>query len=453
MNLYDELLAIIGDSERVSINETLLEQHSKGEAYHPPFSPDAVVFPKSKEEVSRIVQFAGEHAIPLVPYGAGTSLEGQIIPVHGGISLNFSLMNQIVSIRPDDFQVTVQPGVTKNQLNQALKKHGLFFPTDPGADASIGGMAATNASGTNSVKYGVMRDQVLGLEVVLADGSIIRTGGHSFKSSAGYNLTGLFVGSEGTLGIFTELTLKLRGIPEAISAVKATFPSIEAAGNAAAILLKAGLAIGRIELVDEKTIRAVNHFKSTDFREEPTLFLEFSGNEPEVTYSVEVMQEILKDEQCGSFEFENDSLRRARLWEARHHAAFAIQAANPGKVLMFTDVCVPLSELAGALKQTRGVIEKFGLEGAVLGHVGDGNYHACLPIDPNSEKELEVVEGVHHQIVSYALSKGGTCTGEHGIGLGKKVFLQEEHGDLIPIMKTIKTNLDPKNILNPGKIF
>jgi D-lactate dehydrogenase (cytochrome) len=453
MNLNEELLAIIGDSERVSINETILEQHSKGEAYHPPFSPDAVVFPKSKEEVSRIAKFASEHSIPLVPYGAGTSLEGHIIPVNGGISLNFSLMNQILSIRPDDFQVTVQPGVTRNQLNQALKKHGLFFPTDPGADASIGGMAATNASGTNTVKYGVMRDQVLGLEVVLADGSIIRTGGHSFKSSAGYNLTGLFVGSEGTLGIFTEITLKLRGIPEAVSAVKATFPSIEAAGNAAAILLKAGLAIGRIELVDEKTIRAVNHFKSTQFREEPTLFLEFSGNEPEVTYSVEVMQEILKDEQCVSFEFENDSLRRAQLWEARHHAAFAIQAANPGRVLMFTDVCVPLSELAGALKQTRDVIEKYGLEGAVLGHVGDGNYHACLPIDPNSKEELEVVERVHHQIVTYALSKGGTCTGEHGIGLGKKAFLQEEHGDLIPIMKTIKNNLDPKNILNPGKIF
>ncbi|WP_160724337.1 FAD-binding oxidoreductase [Bacillus sp. USDA818B3_A] len=453
MNLYEELLAIIGDHERVSINETILEQHGKGEAYHKPSSPDAVVFPRTKEEISKLAQFASEHGIPLVPYGAGTSLEGHIIPAEGGISLNFQLMNQILSIRPEDLQVTVQPGVTRNQLNQALKKYGLFFPTDPGADASIGGMAATNASGTNSVKYGVMRDQVLGLEVVLADGSIIHPGGKSFKSSAGYNLTGLFVGSEGTLGIFTEITLKLRGIPEVTSAVKAVFPSIEAAGIAAAILLNAGLAIGKIELVDEKTIQAVNKFKSTDYREEPTLFLEFSGNEPEVTYSVEMMQEILKEEECISFEFENDSLKRAQLWEARHHAAFAIQAANPGKLLMFTDVCVPLSELAGALRQTREVIEKYSLEGAVLGHVGDGNYHACLPIDPNSEEELEVVEEVHHQIVSYALSKGGTCTGEHGIGIGKKAFLQEEHGDLIPIMEMIKNNLDPKNILNPGKIF
>jgi len=453
MNLYDELLDIIADSERVTVNETILDQHSKGEAYHSPHLPDAVVFPKTKDEVSRIMQFASKHSIPVVPYGAGTSLEGHIIPVNGGISLNFSMMNQIVSVRPDDFLVTVQPGVTRIQLNQTLKKHGLFFPIDPGADASIGGMAATNASGTNSVKYGVMRDQVLGLEVVLADGSIVRTGGHSFKSSAGYNLTGLFVGSEGTLGAFTEIILKLQGIPEVTTAIKATFPTIETAGSAASVLLKAGLPIGKIELVDERTIIAVNRYKHTDYREEPTLFLEFSGSEPEVTYSVEMVQEILEDEQCASFEFENDSVKRAQLWEARHHAAFAIQAANPGRVLMFTDVCVPISELASALKHTRELVEEYGIDAAVLGHVGDGNYHSVLPIDPNCEEELERVEAVHHAMVSYALSKGGTCTGEHGVGLGKKAFLHEEHGDIIPIMKGIKATLDPKNILNPGKIF
>lgn len=453
MKLYDELLRIIGDSERVSINETVLEQHSKGVAYHTACKPDVVVFPITKEEVSQIVQFANDHSIPVVPFGAGTSLEGHIIPVNGGISLNFTLMNQIISIRPDDFIVTVQPGVTRDQLNHALKKHGLFFPIDPGADASIGGMAATNASGTNSVKYGVMRDQVLGLELVLANGSIIRTGGYSYKSSAGYNLTGLFVGSEGTLGIFTEVILKLQGIPEVISDVKATFPSIEAAGKAATMLLKAGLPIGKIELVDEKTIKAVNSYKNTTYREKPTLFMEFSGNGPDVAYSVEQAREIISGEESATFEFENDSLKRAQLWEARHHVAFAILAANPGMGMMATDVCVPLSELTNALAHTREVVEEQGFDAAIFGHVGDGNYHAVLPVDPNSEEQRKRVEEVHKQIVRFALSKGGTCTGEHGIGLGKKAFLQKEHGDLLPIMKGIKATVDPNNILNPGKIF
>jgi D-lactate dehydrogenase (cytochrome) len=453
MRLYDELLSIIGDRERVTINETILEQHSKGLAYHAGHMPDAVVFPKSKEEVCRIVQFANEQRIAVVPFGAGTSLEGQIIPVQGGISINFTLMNEILAVRPDDFIVTVQPGVTRDQLNHALKKYGLFFPIDPGADASIGGMAATNASGTNSVKYGVMRDQVLGLELVLADGSIIRTGGYSYKSSAGYNLTGLFVGSEGTLGVFTEIILKVRGIPEVTTALKVTFPSIEVAGRAATMLLKAGLPVGKIELVDPKTIEAVNAYKNTTYREEPTLFLEFSGSEPDVAYSIEIAQEIVKDEQSGSFEFENDSLKRAQLWEARHHVAFAILAANPGMGLLSTDVCVPLSELSNALQHTREAADKYELSAAIFGHVGDGNYHAVLPVDPTSEEQRQRVEEVHQQIVQFALSKGGTCTGEHGIGLGKKTFLLEEHGDSLPLMKGIKATIDPKNILNPGKIF
>lgn len=453
MNLYDELLRIVGDCERVSVNEAVLEQHSKGLAYHAARLPDVVVFPTSKDEVSRVIRFANEHDIPVVPFGAGTSLEGHFIPVNGGISLNFSLMNQIVSVRPDDFIVVVQPGVTRNQLNQALKKHGLFFPIDPGADASIGGMAATNASGTNSVKYGVMRDQVLGLEVVMADGSIKRTGGYSYKSSAGYNLTGVFVGSEGTLGVFTEITLKLQGIPEAISDVKATFPTIEAAGRAAMLLLKAGLPLGKIELVDQKTIRAVNAYKNTTYREEPTLFMEFSGSGPDVEYSIALAKEIVIEEQCQSFEFENDSLKRAQLWEARHHVAFAILAANPGMGMMATDVCVPLSELTNALKHTREVVEEHGIDAAVFGHVGDGNYHAVLPVNPNDEEQRKVVDEVHRKIVRFALSKGGTCTGEHGIGTGKKSFLLEEHGDSVPLMAGIKTTFDPKNILNPGKIF
>lgn len=453
MKLYEELLSLIGDHDRVSINETVLEQHGKGVAYHEGHMPDVVVFPISKEEVSQVIRFANEHGIPVVPFGAGTSLEGHIIPVNGGISLNFTLMNQILSVQPDDFIATVQPGVTRDQLNQALKKYGLFFPIDPGANASIGGMAATNASGTNSVKYGVMRDQVLGLELVLADGSIIRTGGYSYKSSAGYNLTGLFVGSEGTLGVFTEIILKLQGIPEVVSDVKATFPSIEAAGKVATMLLKAGLPIGKIELVDQKTIKVVNDYKKTSYREEPTLFMEFSGSGPDVEYSIELAQEIVSGEQCASFEFENDSLKRAQLWEARHHVAFAILAANPGMGLMSTDVCVPLSELSNALSHTREVVEAYSLDAAIFGHVGDGNYHAVLPVDPNSTEQRKRVEEVHKQIVRFALSKGGTCTGEHGIGIGKKAFLIEEHGDSLPIMRGVKVTVDPKNILNPGKIF
>ncbi|MBS4216432.1 FAD-binding oxidoreductase [Neobacillus rhizophilus] len=453
MWLYDELLRIVGDAERVSVNGAVLEQHSKGISYHSPLMPDVVVFPATKEEVSRIMRFANENKVAVVPFGAGSSLEGHIIPLNGGISLDFTLMNEIISVRPDDFIATVQPGVTRNQLNQALKKYGLFFPVDPGADATIGGMTATNASGTNTVKYGVMRDQVLGLELVLADGSSIRTGGYSYKSSAGYNLTGLFVGSEGTLGVFTEIILKLQGIPETTIDIKATFPSIEAAGIAATVLLKAGLPIGKIELVDQKTIQAVNAFKNTSYREEPTLFMEFSGSEPEVMNSLEIVQEIIKDEQFVTFEFENDSIKRAQLWEARHQAALAIIAANPGKGHMVTDVCVPLSELSDALQHTRKIVDQYGIDAVIFGHVGDGNYHAVFSVDTQDEEHMKQVEEVHTQIVQYALSKGGTCTGEHGIGLGKKKFLQEEHGDTLFIMKGIKTMVDPNNILNPGKIF
>lgn len=314
-------------------------------------------------------------------------------------------------------------------------------------------LAATNASGTNSVKYGVMRDYVLGLEVVLADGSIIHTGGYSIKSSAGYNLTGLFVGSEGTLGVFTEIVLKLQGIPEFTSAIKATFSSIDSAGKAATILLKSGLPIGKVELVDKKTIEAVNAFKQTTYREEPTLFLEFSGNQPSVKYSTEMAQEMVKDEGCTSFEFEDDSLKRAQLWEARHHVAFAVAAANPGKGLLSTDVCVPISELANALTHTRELVEEYGIDATIFGHVGDGNYHAVLPIDFNHADQRKRVEEVHQQIVRFALSRGGTCTGEHRIGLGKKPFLIEEHESGLPVMKAIKAVFDPKGILNPGKIF
>jgi D-lactate dehydrogenase (cytochrome) len=453
MGLYEDLLERIRDRERVTMNETILEQHSKGIAYHAPRKPDVVVFPKTAEEVSAVLSYANERRIPVTPFGAGSSLEGHVIPVEGGITLDFTMMNEIIEIRPDDFLAIVEPGVTRMQLNQALKKHGLFFPVDPGADATIGGMAATNASGTNSVKYGVMRDQVLGLEVILADGTIIHTGGLAVKSSAGYDLTGLFVGSEGTLGAFTRIIVRLQGIPEATNAIKVSFPTLAEAAQAAAAILKAGVSPGKIELVDEQTIDAVNQYKKTDYPVKPTLFIELSGSAASIQDGTALVKELCELESAVSFEVEEDSAARAKLWEARHHAAFAIQAAYPGKVMLSTDVCVPISKLPAAIAETRKLVDEYGMTAAIFGHVGDGNYHTVLAFDPNDAEERKRIEEVNARIVRYALSHGGTCTGEHGIGIGKRQFLYEEHRDSVPFMKRIKQLFDPNGIMNPGKIF
>jgi D-lactate dehydrogenase (cytochrome) len=453
MGLYEDLLERIGDRERVTVNETILEQHSKGIAYHEPRKPDVVVFPKTAAEVSAVLSYANERRIPITPFGAGSSLEGHVIPVQGGISLDLTMMNDIIDIRPDDFLAIVEPGVTRMQLNQALKKYGLFFPVDPGADATIGGMAATNASGTNSVKYGVMRDQVLGLEVVLADGKIIHTGGMAVKSSAGYDLTGLFVGSEGTLGVFTKIIVRLQGIPEATNAIKVSFPTLAEAAQAAASILKAGVSPGKIELVDEQTIQAVNQYKQTDYPVAPTLFIELSGSAASVKDGTALVKELCDAENAVSFETEEDSVARAKLWEARHHAAFAIQAAYPGKAMLSTDVCVPISKLPAAIAETRKLVDEYGMTAAILGHVGDGNYHTILAFDPSDAEEVKRIEEVNARIVRYALSHGGTCTGEHGIGIGKRQFLYEEHRDSVPLMKGIKQLFDPNGIMNPGKIF
>jgi D-lactate dehydrogenase (cytochrome) len=453
MGLYEDLLERIRDRERVTMNETILEQHSKGIAYHAPRKPDVVVFPKTAAEVSAVLSYANERRIPVTPFGAGSSLEGHVIPVEGGITLDFTMMNEIIEIRPDDFLAIVEPGVTRMQLNQALKKHGLFFPVDPGADATIGGMAATNASGTNSVKYGVMRDQVLGLEVVLADGTIIHTGGMAVKSSAGYDLTGLFVGSEGTLGAFTRIIVRLQGIPEATNAIKVSFPTLAEAAQAAAAILKAGVSPGKMELVDEQTIDAVNQYKKTDYPVKPTLFIELSGSAASIQDGTALVKELCAAENAVSFEVEEDSVARAKLWEARHHAAFAIQAAYPGKAMLSTDVCVPISKLPGAIAETRKLVDEYGMTAAIFGHVGDGNYHTVLAFDPNDAEETKRIEEVNTRIVRYALSHGGTCTGEHGIGIGKRQFLYEEHRDSVPFMKRIKQLFDPNGIMNPGKIF
>jgi len=453
VDLLAELKRVLPE-DRVATDGDEVERHGTAIfTYHASRSPDAVVFPQSRDEVVEILRFANERGVPIVPFGEGSSLEAHTIPVQGGISLDLGRMDGILEIRPDDFVARVQPGVTHGKLNAALEEHGLFFPVDPGWDASIGGMAGTNASGTNAVRYGVMRDQVLGLEVVLADGTVMRTGGMAMKSSAGYHLTGLFVGSEGTLGVFTEVTLRIYPIPEHILAARATFPDIEAAGEAVGAMMRTGMQVGRVELVDARTIGAVNAFKDTDYAVAPTLFLEFSGSEAGVARDVETARAIADARGCEGFEFEVDRAGREKLWEARHDAALAIIDLNPDKKPMTTDVCVPLSDLPGALRHARESIEAAGFDGAILGHVGDGNYHAVFPVDADDAEELGRAKAVNEDIVDYALARGGTCTGEHGIGSGKIEDLQKEHGDSLPFMRGIKRLADPNGIMNPGKVF
>jgi D-lactate dehydrogenase (cytochrome) len=452
-----DLLAGLGTilpEDRVVSGGDDLERHGGGVfTYHAPVHPDAVVYPESRDEVVGVLRFANEHLIPIVPFGKGSSLEAHTLPLHGGISLDLGRMDRILEVRPDDFIARVQPGLTHGALNVALAEHGLLFPVDPGWDASLGGMAGTNASGTNAVKYGVMRDQVLGAEAVLADGTVMRTGGMAMKSSAGYDLTGLFVGSEGTLGVFTELILRLYPLPGWTVAARAVFPDIEAAGRAAVAMIRTGMRIGRVELVDARTIDAVNTYKGTDYAAAPTLFLEFSGSKASVESDVEVARETSASNGCSSFEFEADEEAREKLWEARHDAALAISDLYPGMGMMATDVCVPISDLPGALRHARDIIESRGLDGAILGHVGDGNYHAVFPVDTGDEADQERAEAVNEEIVDYALERGGTCTGEHGIGLGKTEHLQKEHGDSLPFMREIKRIADPNGIMNPGKVF
>ena len=453
MDLLAELRNIVPDEDRVSVDGEELDRHGRVFSYHAPRSPDVVVFPKNRAEVVEILRFADRYSVPVVPYGEGSSLEGNTIPLHGGISLDFSLMNEILEVRPEDFVARVEPGTTHGKLNERLEEHGLFFPVDPGWDASLGGMAATNASGTNAVRYGVMRDQVLCLEVVLADGTVMRTGGMAMKSAAGYDLTGLFVGSEGTLGVFTEIVLRLYPVPEHVLAARAVFPDIEAAGRAAVAMVRSGMQIGRVELVDARTVEAFNAYKGTNYAVSPTLFLEFGGTEAAVECDVTTSREISESQGCEAFEFEENEEGREKLWEVRHEAAFAIEDLNPGKKLMSTDVCVPISCLPGALREARKTIEAYCLDGAILGHVGDGNYHAAFPVDHTNEAELETAEKVNAEIVSYALERGGTCTGEHGIGSGKTEHLKKEHGDSLPFMRKIKGLADPNGVMNPGKVF
>ena len=451
--IYIDQLQLLLSNEQVTTNAVLLEQHGKDESYHEPHLPDVVVFPKTSEEISKVLAFANENRIPVVPFGLGTSLEGHIIPYNGGISLDLSLMSAVLEVRSDDFLVKVQPGVTRSQLNKELKKHGLFFSVDPGADATLGGMAATNASGTTSVRYGIMRDQVRDLEVVLANGDIIHTGGLAAKSSSGYHLNGLLIGSEGTLGVITELTLRVYGIPEKVVAGRATFTTVQQAVDSVVALKQAGIPMARIELVDKRSIERVNATSGTTFAETPTLFLEFHGNEAGLASDVAFATELLDDNGCLDIQFEQDERNRNQLWELRHNLAYTYIHSAPKKRLMTTDVVVPINSLPEAIENSRAKIESLQIDAGIVGHVGDGNYHIILMVDMNDSADIARAKQLNEHVVEFALSLGGTCTGEHGVGVGKAKYQQQEHGLAYNWMKEIKKLLDPNNILNPGKIF
>ncbi|HTO25162.1 MAG TPA: FAD-linked oxidase C-terminal domain-containing protein, partial [Gaiellaceae bacterium] len=433
--LRDELLELVRDDRRVSDGESVLDQHAGDLSYHRPHRPDVVVFAESTDEVAAVLAYADRAGIPVVPFGAGTSLEGHVIPLHGGISLDLTRMSGVVALRPDDLTVTVQPGVTRSQLEAAAGPHGLFFPVDPGADATLGGMAATNASGTTTVRYGGMRAHVLSLEVALAGGRVVRTGTRAAKTSAGYNLTNLFIGSEGTLGVITELTLRLHPIPEFVVVARAAFPSVEAACGAAAAIIGAGVLVTRCELLDAMTIGALNAYKGTTFPESPYLFVEFGGTEAGVAGDLEAAREIAEYEGASAFESESDPTARARMWDARHNALHASLALQPGSRAMTTDVAVPLSELAPAMAHARGALDASGLRGGIVGHAGDGNFHVAFLLDPDDDESIARAERLNTTLVEDALARGGTCTGEHGIGFGKLRYLELEHGELLPLMR------------------
>jgi D-lactate dehydrogenase (cytochrome) len=451
-DLRVELLRLVPDERRVTDSESALDLHSADLSYHPARRPDVVVFPYSTDEVARVLAWADGAGVPVVPFGAGTSLEGHVIPLEGGISLDLTRMNGIVALRPDDLTVTVQPGVTRSQLEAAAGPHGLWFPVDPGADATLGGMAATNASGTTTVRYGGMRTHVLALEVVLADGRVVRTGSRAVKTSAGYNLTNLFIGSEGTLGVITELTLRLHPIPDHIVVARAAFPSVEAACRAAAAIIGSGVLVTRCELLDAMTIAALNAFSGTDFPVSPYLFVEFGGAEAGVAGDLATTREVAEDEGATAFESESDPTARARMWNARHNALMASLALAPGTKAMTTDVAVPVSELAAAIEQARRSLDESGLRGGIVGHVGDGNFHVAFLLDPEDAASIAQAEALNTRVVEDALARGGTCTGEHGIGFGKLGYLEQEHGDLIPLFRGIKQLFDPNGTLNPGKV-
>lgn len=457
--LFAELADFLGD--RFSTDRSILAEHACDVSRHDPLPPDAVAFPISTEEVARIAALCRAHRVPIIPFGTGTAVEGGVVAIHGGVCIDLRRMSCILRVNPVDMDATVEAGVTRMQLNRELEDRAaadpqqppLFFPVDPGADASLGGMAATCASGSAAVRYGTMRQNVLGLTVVLADGRIIRTGGRARKSSAGYNLTGLFVGSEGTLGIITELTVRLQRVPEAIASAVCPFPSFDAAVDAALAVLSAGIPVARLELLDEALIAAVNAYSGTDYDVTSTLFFEFHGSPAHVAECSEQTARITARFAGGEFRWATAEADRRRLWQARYDAYFACLALRPNSIAYATDVCVPISNLAECIRRAKRHVAASRFPAPVFGHVGDGNFHTAIVIEKGNGAELEEARAIGRRIVDDALALEGTCTGEHGIGLGKLDVLRRECGEAVDVMRELKSALDPHNIMNPGKVL
>jgi D-lactate dehydrogenase (cytochrome) len=449
-SLLAELRRLLG--ERLSTSTAVCAQHGKDESYHAPHAPDAVAFARSTEEVSAIVRLCSNYKTPVIAFGTGTSLEGHVAALAGGVCIDLAQMDRIVRINAEDLDAVVEAGVTRKQLNEHLRDTGLFFPIDPGADASLGGMAATRASGTNAVRYGTMRENVLALTVVLADGRVIRTASRARKSAAGYDLTRLFVGSEGTLGVITEVTVRLYGIPEAISAAVCAFPTIEDAVNTVILTIQSGVPVARIELLDEAQMAAINKYSKLNHRVAPTLFFEFHGTTAGVAEQAETVKSIAGDYSGDDFRWATTSEERSKLWQARHDAYYAALALRPGSKGWATDVCVPISKLAECISETKLDLATSPIPSALVGHVGDGNFHLVFMIDPRRPDEIAEAGRLNDRLVARALAMEGTSTGEHGVGYGKMDFLVSEHGEALSVMRSIKRALDPENIMNPGKI-
>lgn len=448
-----QLRVLLGD--RCSELPADLDRHAKDVSHHKPRRPDCVIFPQSNDEVAAIARLCHEHRVPIIPFGTGTAVEGGVVAIHGGVCVDLSRMNRVLRFSPDDMDVTVQAGVTRLQLNQHLAEleSNLYFPIDPGADCTLGGMSATRASGSAAVRYGTMRDRVLALTVVLANGEVLHIGSRARKSSAGYDLTHLFVGSEGTLGLITEVTLRLARKPDAVSAAVCSFPDVDAAVQAAIAILAAGLPMARLELLDEVQMVAVNRYSNLSYRESPTLFLEFHGSESGVAEQTEAARAIIRRFTSDEFQWATDEAERRRLWQARHDSYYASLALRPNGVGYVTDVCVPISNLAECIRRSKESLKGTRIPAPLFGHVGDGNFHVVFSIDPNSAEELAEVQRLSDQIITHALALDGTCTGEHGIGLGKRAALRREFGPAVEAMRAIKAALDPRGIMNPGKVL
>ena len=450
VSVTGDLRALLGD--RLSTSAAVRAHHGHDESYHRPHDPDAVAFPKTTAEVAEIVRVCASHGVPVIPYGTGTSLEGHIAALNGGVTIDMTGMKEVKRVSVADMDVTVEAGVTRKELNTHLRDTGLFFPIDPGADASLGGMTATRASGTNAVRYGTMRENVLGLKVVLPDGRVVETARRARKSAAGYDLTRLFVGSEGTLGVVTEVTLKLYGIPEAMMAAVCAFDSVEGAVDAVILTIQSGIPIARIEFLDADSVRAVNAFSDLDLPEQTTLFLEFHGTKAGVAEQVDQLRDIVSEFGGGELRWAEHAEDRNKLWQARHDAAYAVMALKPGAKLWSSDVCVPISRLAECIAETKRDTDDSFLIAPMLGHVGDGNFHVAFLLDHDNPQEVSEVERLNERLIMRALAMDGTCTGEHGVGYGKIDFLTAEHGDAVAVMRAIKRAIDPDNIMNPGKI-